>query len=634
MAVLDTSGQPKPLNVLLIEDNPVDARFVSVLLRPQSPHLQCRHVSLLAEAIPLLESGTFDVVLLDLNLEDSSGHDTFAAVQRAAAGAAILVLSGSDDEELATRTVREGAQDYLVKGSFDGRLLLRSLRYAVERKHTEEALRKSEATVRAVFEGSLDGIVIMDDRGTCLEANSAAITLFSTSHDELAGRSILEFFGEDFASGWRRLGESGSERGQFWIACPDGSSRLLDCSFKTNILPGQHLAVLRDITDQSNLEEQLKQSQKMEAVGRLAGGVAHDFNNILGVISGHAELLHLQATNDELRSKAAKILAATEKASSLTRQLLAFGRKQVVTPRLLDLREVLTELSSMINSLMGAETQVVVHAADDLGLVRADQSQLEQVILNLITNAHEAMPHGGTMTIALENYSNRGGEAELPEGDYVRLSISDTGCGIPPELVPKIFEPFFTTKKTGSGLGLSTVYGIVKQSGGYITLHSTPTQGTTFSVYLPLVRQQDTAPRRDSAAVKAHFAGSETILLVDDEDELREAVAEYLEGRGYNVLKARNGQDAVHLAEEWDGTIPLLISDVVMPKMNGRVLVDYVRRAHPETAVLVISGYADDESLRRGLMRSASFLQKPFTLQMLGAKVRELLNERVGQGSH
>lgn len=633
MAVLDTSGQPKPLNVLLIEDNAVDARFVSGLLRPQ-PHLQCRHVSLLADAVPLLESGTFDVVLLDLNLEDSSGHDTFAAVQRSAAGAAILVLSGSDDEELATRTVREGAQDYLVKGSFDGRLLLRSLRYAVERKRTEEALRKSEATVRAVFEGSLDGIVTVDDRGICLEANSAASALFSSSHDDLAGSSILQFFGEDFAAGWRRLRESGSGRGQFWIDCHAGTRRLLDCSFKTNILPGQHLAVLRDITDQSNLEEQLKQSQKMEAVGRLAGGVAHDFNNILGVISGHAELLHLQATNDELRNKAGKILAATEKASSLTRQLLAFGRRQVVTPKLLDVREVLTELNSMINSLMGAETQVVVHAEDDLGLVRADQSQLEQVILNLITNAHEAMPHGGTMTVTLENFSNRGGEAELPEGEYVRLSISDTGCGIPPELVPKIFDPFFTTKKTGSGLGLSTVYGIVKQSGGYITLQSTPTHGAAFSVYLPLVLQEETPPRRDTAATKAHFAGSETILLVDDEDELREAVAEYLEGRGYNVLKARNGQDAVHLAEKWDGTIPLLISDVVMPKMNGRVLVDYVRRAHPETAVLVISGYADDESLRRGLIRTASFLQKPFTLQMLGTRVRELLNERVSQGSH
>ncbi|HEX7285165.1 MAG TPA: response regulator [Candidatus Angelobacter sp.] len=629
MAILDTAAHLTLPKVLLIEDNPVDARFVSGLLQAQSPQLECRHVSSLAEALPLLEAETFDAVLLDLNLEDSTGYETFAAVHRAAAAAAsILVLSGSDDEELAIRTVREGAQDYLVKGSFDGGLLLRSLRYAVERKHSEEALRKSEATVRAVFEGSLDGIVIMEDHGICLEANSAAVAMFCCAREELVGRNILEFFGKDFSAEWMRLRVSGSGRGQFWVLCPAGANRLLDCSFKTNILSGQHLAVLRDITDQHNLEEQLRQSQKMEAVGRLAGGVAHDFNNILGVISGHAELMQLQAIAPEQRSKAAKILAATDKASSLTRQLLAFGRRQVVTPELIDLRDVLGELNTMISSLMGAETQVVLRARDPLGLVRADQSQLEQVILNLTTNAREAMPHGGTMTIALENHTTGSDDAELPQGEYVRLSISDTGCGIPAELVPQIFEPFFTTKKTGSGLGLSTVYGIVKQSGGFVTLQSAPGQGATFKVYLPRVLDEVPRPVRGEEAAPAHFDGSETILVVDDEDELRDAVAEYLEGRGYNVFRAKNGQEAVLLAEKWQRKISLLISDVIMPKMSGRMLVDYMRKSRPETAVLVISGYADDETLRRGLIKTASFLQKPFTLQMLGAKVRELLDER------
>lgn len=627
MAILDTTAQSLP-KVLLIEDNRVDARLVAGLLRAQSPQLECRHASSLAEALPLLEKGAFDAVLLDLNLEDSTGYATFAAVRRAAAAAAILVLSGSDDEELAIRTVREGAQDYLVKGSFDGGLVIRSLRYALERKRTEEALRKSEATVRAVFEGSLDGIVIIEDHGICLEANSAATAMFCVARDELIGHNILEFFDKDFATEWQQLRVSGSGRGQFWVRCPAGASRLLDCSFKTNILSGQHLAVLRDITAQHNLEEQLRQSQKMEAVGRLAGGVAHDFNNILGVISGHAELMQLQAATPEQRSKAAKILAATDKAASLTKQLLAFGRRQVVTPELIDLRDVLGELSSMIHSLMGAETQVVVRVAEDLGLIRADQSQLEQVILNLTTNAREAMPSGGTMTITLENHSTKDDDGEIPEGEYVRLSISDTGSGIAPELVPQIFEPFFTTKKTGSGLGLSTVYGIVKQSGGCVALQSAPGLGATFSVYLPRILQEVSRPVRGEEAAPAHFEGSETILLVDDEDELRDAVAEYLEGRGYNVFKAKNGQEAVALAQKWERNISLLISDVIMPKMNGRILVDHIRRAHPETAVLVISGYADDETLRHGLSKSASFLQKPFTLQMLGAKVRELLDGR------
>jgi CheY-like chemotaxis protein len=346
------------------------------------------------------------------------------------------------------------------------------------------------------------------------------------------------------------------------------------------------------------------------------------------VISGQAELMQLQASTPEQRSKAAKILAATDKASSLTKQLLAFGRRQVVTPELIDLRFVLSELTSMIHSLMGAETQVVTQVAHDLGLVRADQSQLEQVILNLITNAREAMPTGGTTTITLENHAAPSDDSEVPKGDYVRLSISDTGYGIPPELVPKIFDPFFTTKKTGSGLGLSTVYGIVKQSGGFVTLQSVAGEGARFNVYLPRILQETRRPVHGEQPAPAHFKGSETILLVDDEHELREAVAEYLESRGYHVLKASNGDEAVRVARQWEGKIALLISDVIMPKMSGRVLVDYMRNTHPETAVLVISGYADDETLRRGIIKTALFLQKPFTLQMLGAKVRELLDER------
>jgi PAS domain S-box-containing protein len=628
MPLLSTTGHAHLPKVLLIEDNAVDARLVLGLLKMQAPQMECRHATTLAEAVPLLRGGAFAVVLLDLNLEDSTGYETFAAVRDAAAGAAILVLSGSDDEELAIRTVREGAQDYLVKGSFDGGLLMRSLRYALERKRTEDALRNSEAMVRAVFEGSLDGMLILADDGTCLEANSSAAQMFCSGFTELAGRNVPELFGADFAAEWKRLRDSGSGQGQFWIRCPAGNDRLLDCSFKSNIRSGEHLAVLRDITAQHNLEDQLRQSQKMEAVGRLAGGVAHDFNNILGVISGQAELMQLQAATPEQRGKAAKILAATDKASSLTKQLLAFGRRQVVTPELIDLRFVLGELTSMIHSLMGAETQVSIRLGEELGLVRADQSQLEQVILNLTTNAREAMPNGGAMTITLEDYAANGDDPEVPTGEYVRLAISDTGFGIAPELIPQIFEPFFTTKKTGSGLGLSTVYGIVKQSGGFVTLQSTVGEGARFNVYLPRVSQETKKLVRGEEAAPTHFHGNETILLVDDEDALREAIAEYLESRGYRVLKARNGQEAVQMAKELDGHISLLISDVIMPKMSGRLLVDYMRNSHPETAVLVISGYADDETLRRGIIKTALFLQKPFTLQMLGAKVRELLDER------
>lgn len=611
--------------MLLVEDNAVDARLVTALLRSPSFTLKCRHVIRLAEALDHLEADHTDVVLLDLNLEDSSGYETFYRVQQAASKAAILVLSGSDDEELAIRTVREGAQDYLVKGSFDGRLLLRSIRYAIERKRSEEALRQSESTVRAIFENSLDGIVIFEGNGICVEANVAAAALVGVARDALVGCRLCDFCETGFEEEWEHLRESGSGRGQFWVHLTNGTRRLVDYCFTANILPGQHLAMLRDVTEQQDLEEQLRQSQKMEAIGRLAGGVAHDFNNILGIISGYAELLELNAQQQAERTRAEKIISATEKAASLTRQLLAFGRKQVMSLRLLDLSAVMEGLSSMVDCQMSAEVQVSIQANKNLGLVRADQSQLEQVIMNLTANAREAMPEGGTLTIRIDKYESCK-DAELPPGEYVRLSVSDTGIGMTDEVQSRVFEPFFTTKKTGSGLGLSTVYGIVKQSGGYITVQSTPQQGATFSVFMPVV-SSDLSPVPAEHRKPVHVPGHETVLLVDNEEDLRDASCEYLESCGYRVLAAGDGREAVEISDRYDGAISLLISDIVMPKLNGRGLVEHIRKTRPETNVLMISGYADDAVLGHGISLDPScFLQKPFTFQALGLKIRAILD--------
>ncbi len=616
------------IDVLLVEDNPVDARMITAQLRAPSAMLRCRHVTRLAEALEHLKTERLDVVLLDLNLDDSCGYETFHRVRQAAPKAAILVLSGSDDENLAIRTVREGAQDYLVKGSFDGRLLLRAIRYAIERKRTEEALRHSETTVRAIFESSLDGIVIFEGSGICLEANAAAAALVGVPRDELIGRRLCDFCAQGFTEEWLRLSDVGSGRGQFWIHPTYGARRLVDYCFTASVLPGQHLAMLRDVTEQQNLEEQLRQSQKMEAVGRLAGGVAHDFNNILGIISGYAELLQLNSTHQPERSRAEKIIAATEKAASLTRQLLAFGRKQVMSLKLLDLSVVMEGLRSMVDCLMSAEILVNVEAGKKLGLVRADQSQLEQVIMNLTTNAREAMPEGGTLTITIDKHESRGEEAELPAGNYIRLAVSDTGIGMTPEIQSRIFEPFFTTKKTGSGLGLSTVYGIVKQSEGHITVRSEPQQGSTFNVYLPLVAEIDVTETAAEIQPVLNVRGHETILLVDNEDDLRDATAEYLEGCGYRVLTAADGKQAIELSDGYDGAIALLISDIVMPRVNGRGVAEHVRRTRPDTGVLMISGYANDDMASRGLsLDPACFLQKPFTFQALGTKIRTILEK-------
>jgi two-component system cell cycle sensor histidine kinase/response regulator CckA len=629
------SRQTALVRVLLVEDNVIDARLITGLLRaPSAATLQCRHVTRLDEALTDLEIDESDVVLLDLNLEDSSGYETFYRVQQAASKAAILVLSGSDDEELAIRTVREGAQDYLVKGSFDGRLLLRSIRYAIERKRSEEALRQSQATVRAIFENSLDGIVIFEGTGLCLEANSAAATLVGVPREELIGCRLCDFCDRGFEEVWVELSQSQSGRGQFWIYLKNGSRKMVDYCFKANILPGQHLAMLRDITEQQDLEEQLRQSQKMEAVGRLAGGVAHDFNNILGIISGHAELLQLNAMGQAERNRADRIVTATEKAASLTRQLLAFGRKQVMSLKLLDLSTIMEGVSSMVDCAMSAEVQVSIQASKNLGLVRADQSQLEQVIMNLTANAREAMPEGGTLTITIDAYTSSKDQPDLPPGDYVRLAVSDTGMGMTEEVLAQIFEPFYTTKKMGHGLGLSTVYGIVKQSGGYVTAQSAPQQGSTFSIFLPVVCAADVSSAPTQHRMALPVPGNETVLLVDNEEDLRSASCEYLESCGYRVLIAGDGKEAAEISDKYDGAISLLISDIVMPKLNGRGLVEHMRRTRPETSVLMISGYGDDAVMRHGIPLDPScFLQKPFTFQALGAKIRSILDKKGKNGN-
>ena len=623
-APIGGAHEPKRMHVLLVEDNHLDAKFVTGFLKSSMEAFPCHHAPGLAEALHLLKTMHFDVVLLDLNLGDSIGYETFAAIHQAAPRNAILVLSGSDDEELAVRTVREGAQDYLVKGSFDKRLLLRSIRYAYERNQTEEALRHSEATVRAIFESSLDGIVILDGANTCLEANSAAATLFGISRSALNGSNIQKFTEADFGPEWARLRSAGSGRGRFWVRREDGVRRLVDCSFSADILPGQNLCVLRDITEQHTLEEQLRQSQKMEAVGRLAGGIAHDFNNILGIISGYAELMQLNSNDEALIFRASKILAATQKAAALSKKLLAFGRKQFVSPQLLDLVSVVSEVDNMVRCMIGVDIQYVVQSEKGLGQVKADQGQMEQVILNLAANARDAMPTRGSLTIRLESCESSGVPPGVPAGDYVIISVSDTGVGMDAETQSRMFEPFFSTKKTGAGLGLATVYGIVKQSGGTITVQSAPNEGSTFNIYLPVVSRVDaqTASTPASEAPKVHG----TILLVDDDDALREAMGEYLTDCGYTVLKARDGSEAIGLSDSHGGTIEVVISDLVMPRVNGAGLLGYLGKTRPESGILIISGHTDDAAVHHGIhLETTSFLQKPFTFQTLSEKIKGLM---------
>jgi PAS domain S-box-containing protein len=394
--------------------------------------------------------------------------------------------------------------------------------------------------------------------------------------------------------------------------------------------------IAEDVTERRNLEDQLRQSQKMEAVGRLAGGVAHDFNNLLTVIKGYTELMLEEfREHDPMRGELEEIRKAADRASALTRQLLAFSRQQVLAPKVLDLNSVVTNMDKLLRRLLGADVHLSAKLDVSIGRIKADPGQLEQVIMNLAVNARDAMPIGGKLLI--ETYN-----ADLDEnfardhvgsrpGPYVMLSVTDTGSGMSETVRQRIFEPFFTTKEAGkgTGLGLSTVYGIIKQSGGYIWVYSEIGKGTTFKVYLPRVDAKVDSTLPVAIAPQSAF-GRETVLLVEDEDGVRALVRQVLHKHGYNVLEARHGGEALLHCERHKGDIELLLTDVVLEQMGGPELAKRLTAIRPEMKVLYISGYTDDAVIHHGVSTGTAFLQKPFTTDALAKKVREVL-DRVPQ---
>jgi signal transduction histidine kinase len=397
----------------------------------------------------------------------------------------------------------------------------------------------------------------------------------------------------------------------------------------------------RDITDHKKLEEQLRQAQKMEAIGRLAGGVAHDFNNLLTVINGYSELV-LEAVDryDELvRPLVAEIHQAGARAAALTGQLLAFSRQQIVQPRPVDLNGLVSDLQRMLSRVIGEDIELTTTLRPGLDRVSADPAQLEQVILNLAVNARDAMPQGGRLTVRTENVHLKDGFAEDFSGDlsevlpgpYVRLSVSDTGRGMTAETLTHLFEPFFTTKESGqgTGLGLATVYGIVKQFGGHVRVQSELERGSTFEIHLPALPRQS-ASHDSPADRQPPPRGSETILLVEDEDGVRAVATRMLRQLGYNVLAAADGPQALKLVGQQPGPIDLLLTDIVMPGMNGRQVAERIRAARADVKVLYMSGYTDDAILRHGISESeVAFVQKPFSMAMLARRVREILDAPV-----
>ncbi|MGC8834947.1 MAG: PAS domain S-box protein, partial [Armatimonadota bacterium] len=492
------------------------------------------------------------------------------------------------------------------------------------------------------LEHSADAIVITDADANIQYVNPAFERITGYSREEVLGKNprILKSgkHGPEFYKGmWDTISRGDVWTGRITNRKKDGSLYMERCTISSvRDSSGQivnYVAVKRDITERVALEERLRQSQKMEAVGQLAGGVAHDFNNILTAISGYSDLLLRNLKDgDPKRTYAAEIKKASERAAALTQQLLAFSRRQVISPKVVNLNNVVKDMARMLERIIGENIDLVTLLSEDLWNVKVDPSQIEQVIMNLSVNAKDAMPNGGKLIIETANvhldeeYAKI--HAPLQPGPYVMLAVTDTGCGMDAETLSHVFEPFFTTKEKGkgTGLGLATVYGIVKQSDGYIWVYSEPGKGTTFKIYFPPV-WEELSEEDTSEHPVSDLTGKETILLVEDETSVRQLLKNVLEMHGYKVLDAGNGEDALAAADEYEGDIHLLITDVVMPGMGGPALSEKLLQTRPNMKVIYMSGYTNDALLHRGDLKEGTvYLQKPFPLTSLAEKAREILN--------
>jgi two-component system, cell cycle sensor histidine kinase and response regulator CckA len=510
-----------------------------------------------------------------------------------------------------------------------------------DRKRAEEALRESEERYRDLVENAHDIIYTQDLSGNYTSMNAAVEPITGYTRDEALTMNLAHLIAPDHLERARQaiigklVGESVTAHDLEMIA-KDGRRIAMEVNIAVILQGGVPVGVqgiARDVTARKKLEARLRQAQRMEAIGLLAGGIAHDFNNLCTIINANSDLgMRRLEADDPLRSNLDEIRRAGERAATLTRQLLAFSRRQILRPRIVDLNSVVAEIGTMLRRLIGEDVELRTILRPDLGLTKADPGQIEQVLMNLATNARDAMPDGGTLTVVTDNVFLPDEFVEqrfaVSPGPYVKVTVSDTGAGMDEKTAAHIFEPFFTTKEPGkgTGLGLATVYGIVKQSGGYILVDSAVGLGASFQVFLPRL-DRSAEEHKWLATLDESAQGTETILLVEDEDAVRRLAREVLEACGYHVLEARDSGSASRLGERYEEAIHLLLTNVVMPGMSGRELAEGLTRRRPEMKVLYMSGYIDDLTIhRRVLDEGTEIIHKPFEPDVLARKVRAVLD--------
>ncbi|MFZ2641898.1 MAG: response regulator [Verrucomicrobiia bacterium] len=600
-------------------------------------------------ALGVLEADQHAIWLVDYRLGVHDGLELMREAINRGNKAPMVLMTGQGDHEIDMAAMKIGASDYLPKDHIDARTLERCIRYALERSRTQESLQVSEMRFRSAFYGAVPGMALTSADGRFLRVNRSLCDMFGYSVAELLGMSFPTIVHPDDLQSSQRLLETlvaGGQPAQMEKRFVHKRGGTVWTYWSVSLLRDQHggplyfLSQILDISERKRTEDALRQSeellhkaQKMEAVGRLAGGVAHDFNNILTVIGGYATMLSQKLEgNPTLRREVDEIQSSAERAATLTRQLLALSRKQLLDPKVINLNKVVAGIEKMLRRLIGEDIELRIQLDEKIGLVKVDPGQIEQVIMNLAINARDAMPSGGKLTIEtasmVQDRPSQLSEGGIPSGHYTALIVTDTGIGMSEEVRSHIFEPFFTTKdhNKGTGLGLATCHGIIKQSGGYIHVYTEPGHGTAFKVYLPAVSgtADDDRPPAKADIVQT---GSETVLLVEDEDRVREFAVRLLRDAGYAVLEARNGTDALRvLHEQVSRTIDIMVTDVIMPQMGGKELADQLKQLRPGTRILFVSGYTGDALDNSGVLQTgAAFLEKPFSAARLTQKIREVL---------
>ena len=647
---LDASETPL-VRVLVVEDSGSDLLLLeNALNEVAGVRFEVTAVSRVIEATTALGANEFDVILSDLGLPDSSGLDTLLTLQKAAHGLPVIVMTGLSDERMGIRAMREGAQDYFVKGRFWENGLVRAIRDAIERRRTQEAMRRTEERFRASIESLLDGFALLKAMHA---EDGSTITGFTVDYINASGLALRPASGSlpspmmlhDLFPDCRERGlfdelvrvEGGGDpfTPDDMLLCREMAHDLKTPTYDFRAAKTADGVAMswRDVTPRLRLEARLMQAEKMNSVGQLAGGIAHDFNNLLTVIHGHSDRLRDSAQlPPDLTEPVREISDAAVRATNLTKQLLTFSRQHPMKPAIIDLNETVAEMSNMLGRLLGEELRLRVEFRQPAPFVRADRGMIEQILLNLAVNARDAMPDGGELTIATTVRMVQAGETdfEVTPGRFVCLSVADQGSGIPPDLLSNIFEPFFTTKEVGkgTGLGLATVYGIVKQHKGWIKVITGPKEGTTFEVYLPFCDARVATPALPIVETAKPAQGKETLLLVEDEDTIRDMAKMFLEALGYHILEASNGVEALEVWKTQKSRIDLLLTDLVMPHgISGQALAHQLQTERPTLKVVYSSGYSCDLFGENSFLNpGANFLQKPYRLNSLAQMIRSCID--------